>query len=79
MMHQDQFDDLHCQHCGYQLRGLPEERCPECGHGFDPFERRFWNRHRWRGLLIVVCLIAGWIVLPSACVGCLAWSLSSRR
>jgi hypothetical protein len=24
-----------CMHCGYELRGLPEARCPECGREFD--------------------------------------------
>lgn len=26
----------HCTECGYDLRGLPEPRCPECGTPFDP-------------------------------------------
>ena len=26
----------HCQQCGYNLTGLPEPRCPECGTEFDP-------------------------------------------
>ena len=25
-----------CANCGYQLRGLENPRCPECGHAFDP-------------------------------------------
>ena len=25
-----------CPLCGYDLRGLPAGRCPECGHAFDP-------------------------------------------
>jgi hypothetical protein len=25
-----------CLGCGCDLRGLPENRCPECGWGFDP-------------------------------------------
>ena len=25
-----------CRRCGYLLRGLPENRCPECGTEFDP-------------------------------------------
>jgi len=27
--------ELLCPHCGYNLRGLPEDRCPECGRPFD--------------------------------------------
>ena len=30
-----QQEDLHCPLCGYNLRGLSEPRCPECGHRFD--------------------------------------------
>ncbi len=25
-----------CRHCGYDLRGQTEPRCPECGRPFDP-------------------------------------------
>jgi len=32
----DPLADAHCLHCGYSLRGLPENRCPECGTAFDP-------------------------------------------
>jgi hypothetical protein len=27
--------DLFCPHCDYNLRGLTEDRCPECGHDFN--------------------------------------------
>ena len=27
---------MYCLGCGYDLRGLPEPRCPECGRPFDP-------------------------------------------
>jgi len=27
---------LFCPECGYNLTGLPENRCPECGGEFDP-------------------------------------------
>jgi ribosomal protein L37E len=27
--------DVHCRRCGYNLRGLPEPRCPECGYRFE--------------------------------------------
>ena len=30
----------HCVHCGYLLHGLPERRCPECGHDFGPAQLR---------------------------------------
>src|SRR5437764_14615531 len=29
-------NDLTCQTCGYNLRGLMGNRCPECGEFFDP-------------------------------------------
>jgi hypothetical protein len=27
---------MYCLGCRYNLRGLPENRCPECGRSFDP-------------------------------------------
>lgn len=30
-----------CLSCGYNLTGLPNARCPECGTAFDPRERVF--------------------------------------
>lgn len=33
-----QVEDVHCPLCEYNLRGLVEPRCPECGHTFE------WNR-----------------------------------
>ena len=27
---------MRCKACGYDLRSLPERRCPECGRRFDP-------------------------------------------
>ncbi len=37
-----------CDRCGYLLRGLPEDRCPECGTAFD--------RHR----LLLRSYVYGW-------------------
>ncbi len=41
--------ELPCPLCGYDLRGLPPGRCPECGHAFDPAElaRTESFRHPW--------------------------------
>lgn len=41
--------EKHCLNCGYDLRGLPEPRCPECGRGFDPDDPRtyFIGRRPW--------------------------------
>jgi len=30
----------HCGKCGYDLQGLPEPRCPECGNPFEPQEAK---------------------------------------
>jgi hypothetical protein len=30
----------HCVKCGYDLQGLPEPRCPECGKPFEPQETK---------------------------------------
>src|SRR5215207_1118651 len=40
---------LHCPLCDYDLRGLVEPRCPECGHAFDRQELRDWRdrQHPW--------------------------------
>jgi hypothetical protein len=31
-------ETMRCLDCGYDLRGLPENRCPECGRAFDPHD-----------------------------------------
>jgi hypothetical protein len=55
-----------CKQCGYDLHGLSETRCPECGAQFDPAERdRILarinapppkQRHRWIAAIVVVLL-----------------------
>lgn len=58
-----------CKRCGYDLHGLTEHRCPECGTDFDPQERerilaRIHNpppkpTRLWLVLLVVLLLVAG--------------------
>jgi hypothetical protein len=38
--------DVPCPRCGYNLRGLVEPRCPECGLVFDPERVRRESRQR---------------------------------
>jgi hypothetical protein len=55
-----------CRKCGYDLHGLTETRCPECGETFDPAEReRILERsnlpppkprRRWIAVLVVIAL-----------------------
>jgi hypothetical protein len=56
-----------CKECGYDLRGLPEHRCPECGTGFDPTERERIlarigspppkTRYRWLAIAFVILMM----------------------
>ena len=36
---------MFCRHCGYNLHGLPEDRCAECGREFDPKNRKSYSTH----------------------------------
>ena len=57
-----------CKKCGYDLQGLPENRCPECGLDFDPAEReRILARinkppprpkRQWIAAIVLVLLVA---------------------
>ncbi len=55
-----------CLKCGYVLDGLPENRCPECGRGFDPQKSDTWSDHKpsrlWSG--VARLLPSPWIVIP---------------
>lgn len=69
-----------CKKCGYDLHGLPESRCPECGSDFDPAEREAIlarvhspppkPKRRWIVALVVVALtlavVAGMVVYRNA-------------
>jgi hypothetical protein len=71
-----------CQACGYDLQGLSERRCPECGTDFDPDEQaRIQTRidlppPRPRRLVLLL-LIFG-LLTTSVLFGMRAWSRASR-
>jgi len=62
-----------CRHCAYNLYGLPENRCPECGKAFDlndpksywphasSLSRRKWAKRIVKALftLLILCSVAG--------------------
>jgi hypothetical protein len=54
---------LHCLNCGYNLTGLSEQRCPECGEPFDParilYLQRVYGKFRLR-LCLWECLQPLW-------------------
>lgn len=63
----DPLADAHCTQCGYSLRGLPENRCPECGRAFDPAEILASFRPKWPLLMkwfILAHVIGGAVRSP---------------
>src|SRR5271169_6952819 len=65
-----------CKHCDYCLHALTVNRCPECGHDFDPADPktfrtrplRLWPRRLlvWGGIPLLVLAVGyagllGWL------------------
>lgn len=78
---------LFCPVCDYMLRGLPTERCPECGTPFDRGRllvqqyvieqgKRLWKRtgKYAKGLLIIGCLL---IIIPQLLLALTAYIVDS--
>ena len=58
---------LRCPHCGYALRALTENTCPECGRRFDPMylARTGWGQ-TWRppdAMLVLFVAVMAFIFL----------------
>lgn len=62
-----------CANCGYDLRGLIEHRCPECGQAFDPTNS--WPR-RWINWRAEITLRAIWALIGAAIISTLYAVLS---
>jgi len=68
---------MFCRQCGYNLHGLPENRCPECGQAFDPNNpKTYWrhaatlSRRRWAKRIIVALLT---LLILSTVAGVSLW------
>ena len=80
--------EIRCRKCEYDLRDLPESRCPECGTGFDPNDPTTYvskesidgKRLLTLALLVVALLcsgpVAGWLAhrwfFESGAIACFA-------
>jgi hypothetical protein len=62
---------LYCPKCGYNLTGLTENVCPECGGAFDPRQVRALQRRGISTRSVVLQLIfvpAGFALLSTLCL-----------
>jgi hypothetical protein len=62
--------DVACPGCGYNLRGIEQATCPECGRGIELTIRR---PGRGRGYLLFVLLALGWVLIAGTMNGVRAW------
>lgn len=75
---------MYCRRCGYQLAGLSENRCPECGQRFHPLLRRSFSRRpsgpRWRWWLRWTAIVLTCLgLLVAAPLGWLYWGWRSEQ
>ncbi len=59
---------MRCKACGYDLRSLPEHRCPECGRRFDPDNPRTFLTKPVSGRGPLVSAIVGVILIDTPLV-----------
>lgn len=80
----DRLRSVYCKECGYDLRLLPESRCPECGTAFAPANPRTFcsqpprlRLRRWSKRLARVILIA--VVVGGVSWGWTYWGWTSEQ
>jgi predicted amidophosphoribosyltransferase len=55
---------MYCKTCRYDLRGLPEPRCPECGNEFDPNDAStYYAELPWEPSPVVRIILRGVVIL----------------
>ncbi len=72
---------MYCRRCGYVLDGRPENRCPECGTGFDPTDpgtyrsahKRRKRRPNFLQIAISACILIVWSFVVRLCPESAAW------
>jgi hypothetical protein len=73
----------YCLGCNYDLRGLPEPRCPECGRAFDPNDPKTFReepRERHRAWIVVAIymlplVLSSWVWMTTHPQSAIAWSM----
>ncbi len=66
---------MRCIGCGYQLIGLPEPRCPECGRAFDPADPGTFSTKTRSGRRELLKAIGGIVLMSLPLL--LAWRLDT--
>ena len=58
---------MRCLGCRYNLKGLAEHRCPECGRAFDPSDRNTFETRKpmtkWEAVVFFGLLALAMIML----------------
>lgn len=68
--------DAPCPGCNYNLRGVEQPVCPECGRGI---ELSISRPGRSRGYLLFVLLALGWVLIAGTMNGARAWKVVQQE